>query len=1116
MSKGYRIAFCSIPFLLLFFFGGTVSAATIVSDDITTSTEWTQDEDPYVVSTPVAIQSGVTLTIDPGVVVKFDHGASFGVYGTIAAMGTDANPVTFTSLADAGAGDTNGDGADSMPQPGDWDGITFLGDGTQTLSHVHIDYANTALSAYAGSFAIDHMTCSYVGHCLEFTGGNATVDALSVDHPTGEIIGLLGGSTMTLHGATFTQLDDVHAPDLVSSYLGSTLSISNLLVESVPAIAEGITTFVNGSLSLDHATFTNLLTTTTDAMSSFSGSTLTVSNTTITGNAVGNGVEVYDGGTLNFSQGNIAHFLSGVATYNSDGGTPSTLSLDHTIISNNDTGIEVDGTPTLTTDTLSVHDNPSGGVVYNHDDGKTIATPNVWWGDPSGPYNATTNPDGLGDSVSNDVVVDPILTADPFDEDETPATYYAAITGLSQGYAALRDTPSLEATLIKTLPVDYIVAVVSKTNDDGTDAVADGYRWYKIEDPTDGTEGWMIAGSDSSETPTYLPYDEAAQDAGAAVAAAMLDTRAKRQPVIEEAVDHYFGNTDAAPSLYSSDDTIGNEISDLTAAGFPEALVLAIIAQESGGVKFDNEFVTPDYGHGVMQITPNYYSHEQNQHYNENTSYPLGEYSKVKDSICDSYKSDAYRKCYQNVTDKQNKLNKPYDFYSHDPSNQKYKQYSNTKQSIYANIKDGLGVLVEKYKNAKNSSCKKGTYSVDGETFTCSDLQKIKTVWAYNGIDLTDSNNYLQLISQKLANLSAYFPGYSYDDSDHLIEKLAIANNHRKEIKVHSPVDLQVTDMTTHETTGVLPDGAVVEGIDNSIYDPDSQSALILFPTDDYKYTLVGTANSTYGFEVSNGTDGETETVFSANDIPVQDGAVHTYTLDEPVLEDGGDGATLTIDNDADGAPDETIQSGPVLQDITPPAIDLSSLADTYVLGQKITFAPIVTDTLSKKKNITLTATFDGAPLPIVKKKIILPLIGDHLLSLTATDEAGNQSTATKQLHINYVFNGIHFTPNSESSTYSKGKKVKVHFTLKGKNKVAVPDDHPGIDVVRESDSFHARINPDPMDANGLCDASENCFSKTDNNYSFTLDTSLLDSGWWDIVITTGDGTTHTAPLLIQ
>ncbi|MFC1720675.1 right-handed parallel beta-helix repeat-containing protein [Patescibacteria group bacterium] len=99
----------------------SASAATYVSGTISTDTVWTASSSPYVVQGIVALDQYRTLTIEPGVVVKFDTGALLHAHGTLNAQGTTEDKIYFTSIKDDSiGGDTNGDGDASVAAPGDW------------------------------------------------------------------------------------------------------------------------------------------------------------------------------------------------------------------------------------------------------------------------------------------------------------------------------------------------------------------------------------------------------------------------------------------------------------------------------------------------------------------------------------------------------------------------------------------------------------------------------------------------------------------------------------------------------------------------------------------------------------------------------------------------------------------------------------------------------------------------------------------------------------------------------------------------------------------------------------------------------------------------------------
>lgn len=112
------------------------------------------------------IPAGVTLTLDPGLIVKWQVASTsyFAVQGTLRMLGTDPSPVVLTSITDDDhGGDTNKDGR-SYGSPGQWVGVIVGSGGTLDASHAVIRYTGwngfSAVFGQGGAITLRSSTLS--------------------------------------------------------------------------------------------------------------------------------------------------------------------------------------------------------------------------------------------------------------------------------------------------------------------------------------------------------------------------------------------------------------------------------------------------------------------------------------------------------------------------------------------------------------------------------------------------------------------------------------------------------------------------------------------------------------------------------------------------------------------------------------------------------------------------------------------------------------------------------------------------------------------------------------------------------------------------------------------
>lgn len=128
-------------------------AQTNVSGSIFSNTSWTLAGSPYIVTGNIVVFDSVVLTVEPGVVVKFNSGTGIELRGILNAIGNSTDSIEFTSNL-------------ILPVMSSWTGITVIGTnnplgvGNQvTMEYCKGQYAHNFIDldfAYHGPYIFRH------------------------------------------------------------------------------------------------------------------------------------------------------------------------------------------------------------------------------------------------------------------------------------------------------------------------------------------------------------------------------------------------------------------------------------------------------------------------------------------------------------------------------------------------------------------------------------------------------------------------------------------------------------------------------------------------------------------------------------------------------------------------------------------------------------------------------------------------------------------------------------------------------------------------------------------------------------------------------------------------
>lgn len=195
--------------LLFFLIQFTASAQTIISTP-TVSGTWTSAGSPYIIQNEIEVSAADQLTIEPGVVVRFQPTTKMMIFGQLIAVGTAASPIVFEAT------DTTGWSNESTTAGG-WSGIHYRqygGSGTDNSSFKYctvkdVKYGYNTILNYTNTFTV--LRGLEVHHCTFRHNNSGT--ALYAAGPMFNVQTFQPADTVDIYLSDFT--DNICQPALI-------------------------------------------------------------------------------------------------------------------------------------------------------------------------------------------------------------------------------------------------------------------------------------------------------------------------------------------------------------------------------------------------------------------------------------------------------------------------------------------------------------------------------------------------------------------------------------------------------------------------------------------------------------------------------------------------------------------------------------------------------------------------------------------------------------------------------------------------------------------------------------------------------------------------------------
>ncbi|UCC88994.1 MAG: right-handed parallel beta-helix repeat-containing protein [Anaerolineales bacterium] len=382
------------------------AAGVIWNTDITTDTTWTLASSPYQVIADINVAESATLIIEPGVEVRFEQYDGLTVQGTLLAVGTPTQPITFTHIATS-----------------TWDGIHIQGTSGNinqgsVLDYVTIEYggdwyANLKLSYAEVAISHSRLSDSSDDGIFASNGSVAHISDTSFTSNSGYAVIFSDGSVNPVL-ANLTATDNgydgvaIGSGTLTGNHTWENMSLPYFGVGDI-YIAQGSTLTVEPDVEVRFEQYDGL--TVQGTLLAVGTPTQPITFTRIA-TSTWDGIQI-QGASGNINQGSVLDYVT--IEYGGDWYANLKLSyakvaVYHSKLRNSSgDGVYTSNAGGSVFEASQIEGNTGYGIQNKSTD--FILAANNWWGDPSGPQHGPCNAGGTGDQVSDYVEYLPFLTS---------------------------------------------------------------------------------------------------------------------------------------------------------------------------------------------------------------------------------------------------------------------------------------------------------------------------------------------------------------------------------------------------------------------------------------------------------------------------------------------------------------------------------------------------------------------------------------------------------------------------------------------------------------------------------------------------------------------------------